>query len=264
MAAPDLSAVEPLEEVSLKSTFEIRQYVKTVNKGWFEPVYKTDIRRLALNSFDSIAAENSDQYFELIEVQSGERCLCYSNSDVVVPLDAAEIPTLSGPLNAAVRRVFIDMDGVIVDFDSYMRVNNLTGDEIKHLKGAYLDMRPIPGALDAVREVIAMGFEVWLATKPPSGVPHAYSDKAAWVMQLLPELERRIIITHDKGLLGGADDFLIDDRPHKANCEQFSGTLLRFVDGYHWPEALEHLRAVSRMARNSPGQAEAGDKPCSL
>lgn len=143
------------------------------------------------------------------------------------------------------NRVFVDMDGVIVDFDKFRDERGLTGDQVKTMQGAYLQMPAIDGAIAAVRSLIGMGYEVWLATKPPTGVPHAYSDKAAWVMENLPELKRRIIITHDKGLLGDAGDFLCDDRPHKANCEQFKGTLLRFVDGFHWPQALDVLRKRS-------------------
>jgi 5'(3')-deoxyribonucleotidase len=93
-----------------------------------------------------------------------------------------------------------------------------------------------------------MGFEVWIATKPPTGIPYAYSDKAAWVLRELPELKRRIIVTHDKGLLGDAGDYLCDDRPHKANCERFAGTLLRFIDGYHWPQALDFFRSARAAA----------------
>lgn len=139
------------------------------------------------------------------------------------------------------NRVFIDMDGVIVDFDAFMRQHNLTADKIKKMAGAYLAMPAIPGALDAVRRVIAMGYDVWIATKPPTGVAHAYSDKAAWVFEHLPELSTKLIITHDKGMLGDAGDYLCDDRPHKANCEQFAGTVLRFVGGFHWAEALAIL-----------------------
>lgn len=142
------------------------------------------------------------------------------------------------------RRAFIDMDGVIVDFDAYKNLHQLSGDEVKVRIGAYLDMPAIPGAIEAVRSVMSMGFDVWIATKPPTGVPNAYSDKAALVMREIPELTSRIIITHDKGLLGNSGDILCDDRPHKANCESFPGTLLRFVDGYHWPEALAHFRGL--------------------
>lgn len=148
------------------------------------------------------------------------------------------------------NRVFVDLDGVVVDFDGYKRAADLTSAELKVIPGAYLNMLPIPGAIEAVRSLIGMGFEVWIATKPPTGVPHAYSDKAAWVMRHIPELKRRIIVTHDKGLLGDVGDYLCDDRPHKANCERFAGTLLRFVDGFHWSHALEFFRgeAASRRA----------------
>lgn len=152
------------------------------------------------------------------------------------------VRALSDKERTAMNRVFVDMDGVIVDFNTHKTANGLTGDGVKRRQRAYLEMQPIPGAKEAVRSLIGMGFEVWIATKPPTGVPHAYSDKAAWVFQHLPELKRRIIVTHDKGLLGDMGDFLCDDRPHKANCESFAGELLAFVNGYHWPQALEYLR----------------------
>ena len=154
------------------------------------------------------------------------------------------------------NRVFVDMDGVLVDFDAYKTARGLTGEEVKRQPGAYLEMPAIPGALAAVRSLIGMGFEVWIATKPPTGVPYAYSDKAAWVIRELPELKRRIIITHDKGLLGGPHDYLCDDRPHKANCEKFAGTLLRFVDGYHWPQALEFFRQRKAWLKQNSGATQ--------
>lgn len=144
------------------------------------------------------------------------------------------------------NRIFIDLDGVVVDFDAYMKEHNLTGDEVKKRDKAYLEMNPIPGAIEAVRSLIGMGFEVWIATKPPTGIPHAYSDKVAWVLNHLPELKRRIVVTHNKGFLGDKDDFLCDDRPHKAGCEDFAGGLLRFENGYHWPDALDYFRGIAK------------------
>jgi 5'(3')-deoxyribonucleotidase len=134
------------------------------------------------------------------------------------------------------------MDGVIVNFDAYRQLHGMTGDEVKKMPGAYLAMEPYPDAISGVRSLIGMGYEVWIATKPPTGIPYAYSDKAAWVINHLPELKRRIIVTHDKGLLGDEGDYLIDDRPHKANCERFKGTLIRFVDGMKWADVLHMLR----------------------
>lgn len=142
------------------------------------------------------------------------------------------------------NRVFVDMDGVIVDFDSFREAAGATGDEIKKRPGAYLEMQPYPDGIAGVRSLIGMGYEIWIATKPPTGVAFAYADKAAWVMKHLPELKRRIIITHDKGLLGDVGDFLIDDRPHKANCESFKGQLLKFTDGRGWPHMLSLLSTM--------------------
>jgi 5'(3')-deoxyribonucleotidase len=155
------------------------------------------------------------------------------------------------------NRVFVDMDGVIVDFDGYMKDANLTADEVKRRPGAYLTMSAIPGAIEAVRSLIGMGFEVWIATKPPTGIHWAYGDKAAWIIRHLPELKRNIIITHDKGLLGGPGDYLIDDRPHKANCELFQGVLIRFVDGMTWGHVLELMRH-KRPNKPSAERARAG------
>lgn len=137
-------------------------------------------------------------------------------------------------------RIFLDMDGVVVDFNKFRAISGLTGDEVKKIPGAYLDMDPIPGALEGVRSLIGMGHEVWLATKPPTGIPQAYADKVAWVLRYLPELKRRIILTHDKSLLLG--DVLIDDRPHKANAEKFEGVLIKFGGNIDWPFVLRELR----------------------
>lgn len=154
-------------------------------------------------------------------------------------------------------RVFVDLDGVVVDFDRFARERGLTGDEVKCRPGAYLEMEPIDGALAGVRSLIGMGFEVWIATKPPTGVPFAYADKVAWVLKHLPELKRRIVLTHDKGMLGGPFDILIDDRPHKANCIEFVGELIHFgiTDGVgsyrrHWaPDWPATLAVVANLKR---------------
>lgn len=139
------------------------------------------------------------------------------------------------------NRVFIDMDGVIVDFDSYMLHHGLTGDQAKRKVGAYLEMPPMTGAIAAVRSLIGAGYEVWVATKPPTGVAFAYADKVQWILNNLPELKRRIVMTHEKGFLGDEGDVLIDDRPHKAKCAEFRGRLIEFGKDYGWDQVLNSL-----------------------
>lgn len=148
------------------------------------------------------------------------------------------------------NRVFIDMDGVIVDFARFKQERGLTSDQVKHMTGAYVSMLPIEGALSHVRHIMHLGFEVWIATKPPTGAVHAYSEKAAWVLHYLPELSRRIIITHDKGLLGDDGDYLLDDRAHKANCMEFKGRLITSYP-FDWHHALTFLEYEATRIRRS-------------
>ena len=139
-------------------------------------------------------------------------------------------------------RVFIDMDGVIVDFAKFKNDHDLTGDQVKQLPGAYAKMEAMPFALMGVRSLIGMGHDVWIATKPPTGIPFAYADKVQWILDHLPELKRKIVITHDKSLLLG--DVLIDDRPHKANADKFEGELLHFSSSFGWSEVLSWFRGL--------------------
>jgi hypothetical protein len=159
------------------------------------------------------------------------------------------------------KRLFFDMDGVLVDFDAFMKRHGLTGDEVKKLPGAYLNMPPLEGAIAGMAKVLSLagqyGFETFIATKPPTGIAYAYSDKAAWVFKYLPALRRNIIMTHDKGLLGDDGDVLVDDRPHRANCDKFRGALIHFGPAgtcRTWPALADRLH---RMMRHPGGVREA-------
>lgn len=139
-------------------------------------------------------------------------------------------------------RAFVDMDGVIVDFDGYMRSRKFSSQMVKDTPGAYAAMLPCAEAIDGVHSLIGMRFEVWIATKPPTGRPWAYKEKVEWVLQYLPELKRRIVITHEKGFLGNAGDVLIDDRVWRANCHEFQGALIAHRS---WERTLARARAIA-------------------
>jgi|SRR5271166_3097121 len=145
------------------------------------------------------------------------------------------------------NRAFIDMDGVIVDFDGYVKEQGIEAGQLKLVPGTYSKLKAFPDAIEGLKMLEELGLEVWIATKPPTGAAHAYAEKAAWVIDNLPHLKRRIIITHDKGLLGDEGDFLVDDRPWKANCEKFRGQLIRFQNGMTWPMAVEAIGTIVMM-----------------
>jgi len=128
--------------------------------------------------------------------------------------------------------VFIDSDGPVADFDVELRKSGLTADEFKHLPGTYLWLPITIGASDALAVLKEYDdrnmLRVWIATKTPSRAPYAYTEKVLWYRQNFPWLEDRVILTHDKSVLGTEKDHLLDDRPHKANARHFRGAFTYF------------------------------------
>lgn len=150
------------------------------------------------------------------------------------------LPVLSGAKRSL--RIYVDMDGVIADFEANLKGRNPKS--VKLMPGTYIRLDPIQGALEAVRTLIASGHDVWIATKTPTHNLLADSEKKHWINEYIPELLDKTIITPDKGCLRG--DVLIDDRPHKANCEAFEGTFIHFGSEEFptWDEVLKHIEGI--------------------
>lgn len=189
----------------------------------------------------------------MLDQPNWERVDCINSSGDLhtVPSISDNLMEILGYKDASVTpKIFIDMDGPLVDFERFVKEKCSSGERVKTMVGAYKEMEPTPQGIESVRSLIGMGFDVWLATKPPTGVPHAYSDKVEWVLKYLPQLKRKIILTHDKGLLGSEYDYLIDDRPHKANCEAFPGVLIDFTPGrWTWDSIMEYFRCMEQNKR---------------
>lgn len=136
------------------------------------------------------------------------------------------------PTPATRFNVFLDSDGPIADFDKALKSSGLSAEQFKHLPGVYLWLEPTKGAIHAISKLKELDddgeIRVWVLTKTPSNSPYAYTEKVLWYRQHFPWLEDRVILTHDKHLMGEAYDFLLDDRPHKANAEKFRGTFVFF------------------------------------
>ncbi|XP_076791597.1 5'(3')-deoxyribonucleotidase, cytosolic type isoform X2 [Arvicanthis niloticus] len=141
-------------------------------------------------------------------------------------------------------RVLVDMDGVLADFESALlqgfrrrfpgdphvpleqRRGFFAEEQYRALRpdleeklvsvyeapGFFLNLEPIPGAVDALREMNDMqDTEVFICTTPLRKYDHCVGEKYRWVEQNLgPQFVERIILTRDKTVVMG--DLLIDDK----------------------------------------------------
>lgn len=152
--------------------------------------------------------------------------------------------------------LFLDADGVLFDFEGAAREAGLLPSQAKDKPGFFRGLKLLPGAKEAVRELVSIeGLLVFVATKIPDENPLAATEKLQSFREHLPELQERIIITPNKGLLGTVEDILVDDRPHKANASYFRGALVHFgskgLEG--WAQVLPVLRELTSRHAQSMG-----------
>ena len=143
------------------------------------------------------------------------------------------------------KRVFIDMDNVLVDFQSGL---DQVSEEIKkeyagrldEIPGLFAKMKPMPGAIEAVHE-LQKYYDLFILSTAPRKNPSAWSDKVEWVTKYLDDVfHKKMIITHRKDLCQG--DYLIDDRG-KNGTSEFSGEWIHFGSEQFpdWESVLKFL-----------------------
>ena len=143
------------------------------------------------------------------------------------------------------RRLYFDMDGVIVDFVSALELQREEilkeyEDRLDEIPGLFGQMKPMPGALDAVRKLNGK-YDCYILSTAPWNNPSAWSDKVIWITRYLDDVfHKKVVITHCKHLCKG--DILIDDRD-KHGVTEFEGEWIhfgspRFPD---WNSVLEYL-----------------------
>ena len=152
--------------------------------------------------------------------------------------------------------LYIDMDGVIVDFESaFERLDPAVLEKYKdnedQIPGLFKLMTPMPGAIEAVTELSTIFDTYVLSTVPWHNISGA-SQKIEWIQNHFgaekgSPLWKRIILSHHKHLNRG--DFLIDDRPDRNGAGEFAeanaaGQLIHFggADFPDWDAVLGYLR----------------------
>lgn len=145
--------------------------------------------------------------------------------------------------------IYIDMDGVIVDFQSGLyKVNGETLKEYEgredEIPGVFDLMDPMPGAIEAVTE-LSKYFDLYILSTAPWLNPSAWTSKVNWMHHYFGKdkdspIYKRLIISHNKHLCQG--DYLIDDRL-KHGVDKFSGEHIHFGTSRFpdWTSVLDYL-----------------------
>lgn len=144
--------------------------------------------------------------------------------------------------------IYVDMDGVLADFDSAVKGLNQEDaeayeDQYDNMPGLFSMMEPMPYAIESFKKLYDdPRFDVYIATSSPWTNYSAASDKIQWVRHhiepVVPEIRKRVIITSHKNLCSGA--YIIDDRLRNGVSE-FQGHHLHFGT-----EEIPNWKAVLR------------------
>ena len=135
--------------------------------------------------------------------------------------------------------VYIDLDGVIADFDKGKsehplgKVSPYIGRPDK-LPGIYENLDPIEGAIDSVNKLLNSQYKIFFLSTAPWDNPDAWTHKRLWIANHFDEklIRKRLILCHHKNFLKG--DFLIDDRKWNG-AQDFEGEWIEF-GGEEFPD----------------------------
>ncbi len=145
--------------------------------------------------------------------------------------------------------VYIDMDNVLVDFQSGIdqlekQVKQEYEGRLDEVSNIFGLMKPLEGAIDAVQR-LAKKYDVYVLSTAPWLNSSAWKDKIEWIQKYFGKdeesvLYKRLVISHRKNLNAG--DYLIDDRT-KNGASEFKGEHIHFgTEKFpNWDSVLEYL-----------------------
>jgi 5'-nucleotidase len=112
--------------------------------------------------------------------------------------------------------------------------------EIIHTPDFFLKLEPMPGAIEAFKQMHDSGLELYICSAPTS-LSCSYSEKIDWVeMHLGRDWTKRVILTKDKTLVQG--DYLIDDNPAVVGAFDPSWEHILFDASYNRSEQDKRFR----------------------
>jgi 5'-nucleotidase len=144
--------------------------------------------------------------------------------------------------------IYIDMDGVLVDFGHQVKMarNDPTiSQRLKNLPDQIPNIFKNPpvydGAIEAINQLYESNlYDLFIATSPSWNNTMSFTHKRLWIEKYFGQIfKKKMFITHRKDLLIG--DYLIDDRLANG-AKDFKGKLLRFGYDYEkkiWNEYLD-------------------------
>jgi 5'-nucleotidase len=141
--------------------------------------------------------------------------------------------------------VYVDMDGVLVDFKT--GIEKLSHADLDIYKGRYDEaphifskMEPKENAIECYIKLCSK-YDTYILSTSPWENPTALNDKLDWVKKYLGNhAYKRLILSHNKHLNYG--HYLIDDR-EKNGADKFLGELILFGGEKfpNWNAVMEYL-----------------------
>lgn len=161
------------------------------------------------------------------------------------------------------KTIFVDMDGVVADFDTFVsellgrKVGwhqskfDLTNEEWEKLTTVYrlyyqLPLMPDATKLIAYVKSLSTRFHVQFLTAVPrrTTMPDARADKQAWVDRYFPGMKMDIgPFSYDKQKWCSPGDILIDDRP--SNIEEW--TRAGGIAIYHTGDVYKTIKTLNEV-----------------
>lgn len=141
--------------------------------------------------------------------------------------------------------VFVDLDGVMADFDGAVTSGVENDPPEMFVAGFFRNLKVMEGAKEAIEILMANpNLEIYVGSKPTYKNTKCATEKFDWIQEHFPALKKRMVLVCDKKLLRG--DFLIDDDVKRWG-HKFKGAFIhfdRFKPKQEWARITELLKDI--------------------